>query len=261
MTISQASPFGSTCTSGEADIDAAAGIGDAQLADTAAARFADIERTDYYAAPVGWMLANGLTTGCEADNYCQGEPTTRAHFVTFLWRAAGKPVPLMTGSELFSDVAATSFADAAIGWAGEQGVTTGCAVGDDATRRFCPDAPATRGQIATLLYRYTGPDTDSDTRTTFTDLSWDSPPDAPTAGQDQPFADVARDSFYAAAIGWAREQGVANGCTVGDDTPRFCPDHAAARGEVATLLYRVAITPASRRPGGGIVRTNGRPQT
>ncbi len=256
-----ASDDASSDTSGEADIDAAAGIGDAQLADTAAARFDDIDRMDYYAAPVGWMLANELTTGCEADNYCQGAPTTRAHFVTFLWRAAGKPVPLMTGSELFSDVDATSFADAAIGWAGEQGVTTGCTTGNDATRRFCPDDPATRGQIATLLYRYTGPDTDSDSRNTFADVARDISPDAPTGGQDQPFADVARDSFYAAAIGWAGAQGITNGCVSGDDTPRFCPDHAATRGEVATFLYRVAITPTSRRPGGGIVGTSGRPQT
>ena len=168
----------------------------------------------------------------------------------------------MTDSELFSDVALTSFANAAIGWAREHGITSGCTVGDDATRRFCPNEPATRGQIATLLYRYTGPETDSDARVAFADSDRDSSPAGPTGGPDQPFVDVDQDSFYAAAIGWAREHGITTGCTVGDDAiRRFCPDHAATRGEVATFLYRVATTPASWRPDGGVIRTNGRPQT
>ena len=244
-----------TDAGGDADIDAAAGIGGAQLAGTAAARFDDIGPTDYYAAPVGWMLANELTTGCKADNYCHGAPTTRAHFVTFLWRAAGKPAPAMTGTELFSDVVPTSFADAAIGWASEHGVTTGCVVGDDATRRFCPNDPATRGQIATLLYRYTGPDSNS--QTTLVEPDRDGSTAVPTRGPDQPFVDVDQDSFYTAAIGWAREHGITTGCVSGGDSPGFCPDHAATRGQVATFLYRVATTPASWRPDGGLIRING----
>ncbi|MDE0233254.1 MAG: S-layer homology domain-containing protein [bacterium] len=65
----------------------------------------------------------------------------------------------------FTDVPAGHYAEDAIAWAVEQGITQGCA--DD---RFCPDEKVTRAEIVTFLYRYhlqeqTSPTTTSTTYT------------------------------------------------------------------------------------------------
>ena len=53
------------------------------------------------------------------------------------------------GSDRFTDVPVGHYADEAIGWAVDQGITAGC--GND---EFCPDQPVTRAQIVTFLKRY-----------------------------------------------------------------------------------------------------------
>ena len=53
------------------------------------------------------------------------------------------------GSDRFEDVPPGHYADEAIGWAADQGITSGCAESE-----FCPDGVVTRAQIVTFLYRY-----------------------------------------------------------------------------------------------------------
>ena len=48
----------------------------------------------------------------------------------------------------FADIPASSYYAKAVAWAVEQGITTGTEEG-----KFSPDAPCTRGQIITFLYR------------------------------------------------------------------------------------------------------------
>ena len=48
----------------------------------------------------------------------------------------------------FADVPSESYYAKAVAWAVEQGITTGTGEG-----KFSPDAPCTRGQIVTFLYR------------------------------------------------------------------------------------------------------------
>ena len=62
----------------------------------------------------------------------------------------------LLGSDRFEDVPPGHYADEAIGWAADQGITAGC--GND---QFCPDGLVTRAQIVTFLHRY-----DMDTTTT-----------------------------------------------------------------------------------------------
>ena len=51
----------------------------------------------------------------------------------------------------YTDVPAGSYYEAAVRWAVENGITTGVS-----GTSFAPDAPCTRGQIVTFLYRYLG---------------------------------------------------------------------------------------------------------
>ncbi len=56
---------------------------------------------------------------------------------------------LSAQSALFEDVPSDHYAHDAVEWAVKRGITYGCAPG-----KFCPDAPLTRGQAVTFLYRY-----------------------------------------------------------------------------------------------------------
>ncbi len=109
--------------------------------------FEDVPAGRFFETPVRWMLENGITTGTSPTTFAPDDALTRAQFVTFLWRAAGRPA---AGTpHTFADVAATSFANDAVSWAAEVGITTGTSATE-----FSPDATATRGQIAAFLKRF-----------------------------------------------------------------------------------------------------------
>ena len=109
--------------------------------------FDDIDEGAFYETPVRWMVENDITTGTTPTTFAPGEDLTRAQFVTFLWRAAGRPS--VAAPHGFDDVDPATFAETAIAWAVEVGITTGTG-----PTTFAPDDPATRGQIAAFLRRF-----------------------------------------------------------------------------------------------------------
>ena len=156
------------------------------------------------------MLTNEITTGCEPDRFCPHDTATRAHFVTFLWRAAGRPEPAVSGAERFDDVDESAYYQQAVGWAAETGITTGC--GDRTI--FCPNQEVTRGQIAAFLYRFSGQ------QHTVTEAT---------------FQDVPPDAYYFTAAEWMAANAITTGC--GDRTI-FCPNQLATRAQVAAFIHR-----------------------
>ena len=120
-------------------------------------------------------------------------------------------------SELpFTDVAVTDYYYDAVLWAAENGITGGV---DDT--HFAPNAPCTRAQIVTFLWRAAG-----------------SP--APKSS-DMPFEDVAAGSYYHDAVLWAVEQGI----TVGTSATTFSPDDTCTRAHIVTFLWRAQQSPAA----------------
>jgi len=111
--------------------------------------FKDVKSTDYYFKAVLWAAENGVTTGTSATTFSPNDPCTRAHVVTFLWRAEGEPTPASTANP-FKDVAKGQYYTTAVLWAvsHEPQITNG--TGADT---FSPNATCTRGQIVTFLYR------------------------------------------------------------------------------------------------------------
>ncbi|MGH9273086.1 MAG: S-layer homology domain-containing protein [Acidimicrobiales bacterium] len=67
---------------------AAALVGTAGVAH-AAFGFDDVNENDTHAAGIQWLVDNGITTGCDADSFCPGEPVTRAQMATFMHRLSG----------------------------------------------------------------------------------------------------------------------------------------------------------------------------
>ena len=167
--------------------------------------FTDVPDGAYYYDAVLWAVENGITVGMTATLFAPDTACTRAQIVTFLWRAAGSPEPVGTGA--FTDVPASAYYAKAVAWAVENGITTGTS---DTT--FSPDAPCTRGQSVTFLYRAR----------------------KGAASASANFTDVPAGAYYAAPVAWAVENGITNG--TGKTT--FSPDVPCTRAEIVTFLYR-----------------------
>lgn len=111
--------------------------------------FTDVASDAYYAQAVAWAIEQGITKGTSETTFSPEDICTRAHSVTFLWRAAGSPEPKNMGG--FADVSADAYYAKAVAWAVENGITNGTGDG-----QFSPDDTCTRAQIVTLLYRTYG---------------------------------------------------------------------------------------------------------
>ena len=167
--------------------------------------FADVSADDYYYEAVKWASENGVTGGIGENLFGANLPCTRAQIVTFLWRAAGSPEP--KGMSGFVDVSADAYYAKAVAWAVEQGIVSGTSA-----TTFSPDAVCTRAQSVAFLYRAFGEKVNK------------------AAG----FSDVSADAYYADAVAWAVENGVASGIGGG----LFAPDQDCARGQIVAFLYR-----------------------
>ena len=105
----------------------------------------------YYKA-ILWAAEEGITTGYDGGLFKPNATVTRGQFVTFLWRAEGKPAT--TGSiNGFADAAniPASFRQA-VAWAVEKGITTGYAEANG-TFTFRPNAACTRGAVVMFMHR------------------------------------------------------------------------------------------------------------
>ena len=100
----------------------ACGAEETRIVETQDNPFTDVLEGQYYYDPVLWAVKNGITTGLSSTFFGVEESCTRGQFVTFLWRAAGKPAPTVT-EHSFEDVSEGQFYSDAVLWAVEKGIT------------------------------------------------------------------------------------------------------------------------------------------
>ena len=167
--------------------------------------FRDVSTDAYYYEAVKWAQKKGITSGIGNDLFGPYQPCTRAQIVTFLWRAAGSPV--VNYAMDLTDVPGDAYFAEAVRWALSQSITTGTADG-----KFSPNAPCTRAQAVTFLFRASKASADG----------------VPA------FSDVAADAYYAEAVKWATD----NGITTGVGGGKFNPNGTCTRAQIATFLYR-----------------------
>jgi hypothetical protein len=160
-----------------------------------------------FASDIGWLYAEGLTSGCSGDAFCPEDTVTRGQMTAFLRRAFAAQADPGTAAS-FSDVGSSVFAGD-IAWASAAGVTSGCAPG-----RFCPDDPVTRGQMAAFLRRLLDDDI--------------SPSRTPAIFDDTV------NSVFGDDIAWLSATGITTGCTAN----RFCPNDSITRGQMAAFVRR-----------------------
>ena len=113
---------------------------------TEAMVFEDVLDGSYYYEAVLWAVENGITVGTSATTFSPDLTCSRAHIVTFLWRAANSPSVKMDNP--FTDVAADAYYIDAVLWAVKHKITAGTTLST-----FSPDEGCTRAQIVTFLYR------------------------------------------------------------------------------------------------------------
>ena len=114
----------------------------------------------------------------------------------------------------FEDVKEKDYFYTPVLWAVQKGITNGTSA-----TKFSPEAPCTRGQIVTFLWRACG-----------------SPEPSMVVN---PFTDVSKSAYYYKAVLWALE----NGITTGTGKDKFSPEATCTRGQVATFLWRAQGKP------------------
>ena len=179
------------------------------------ASFADVSSDSYCADAVKWAVENGVTNGTTATTFSPNAACTRGQIVTFLWRAAGSPAPKTTVNP-FTDVAADAYYAKAVLWAVENGITNGTTAAT-----FSPDAPCTRAQAVTFLFR--SAIANGLEAVTLQEL---------ISG----FSDAASLPGYAvSAMNWALANGIVQG-----NGGALMPNNTCTRGQIVTFLYRAS---------------------
>lgn len=162
--------------------------------------FADVYKTDWYYDAVQYVYENELMNGTGLDTFSPQDNTTRGMIVTILYRQSGSPAVHSDGATWWSDARV---------WAMNTGISDGTNM----------DAPITREQLATMLYRF----------------ALLNGKDAHESGSISQFADAAQVSDWAdEAMQWI----VGEEILLGKPGNRIDPQGMATRCEVATMLMR-----------------------
>ena len=175
--------------------------------------FLDVSRTDWFYYDVRYVCENGLMNGTSRNRFSPYGTATRGMLVTILYRMENEP--RCFGSAAFSDVKPGAYYEKAVVWASQNNIVSGYTDGT-----FRPDAPVTREQLASILYRYTlyrGQDVSAGETTSFTG-----------------YGDAQAVSSYALpAMRWACGTGILQGAN-----GKLNPSGLATRAQLAAMLHR-----------------------
>ena len=175
--------------------------------------FLDVSRTDWFYYDVRYVCENGLMNGTSRNRFSPYGTATRGMLVTILYRMENEP--RCFGSAAFSDVRPGAYYEKAVVWASQNNIVSGYTDGT-----FRPDAPVTREQLASILYRYTlyrGQDVSAGETTSLTG-----------------YGDAQAVSSYALpAMRWACGTGILQGAN-----GKLNPSGLATRAQLAAMLHR-----------------------
>ena len=175
--------------------------------------FLDVSRVDWFYYDVRYVCENGLMNGTSRNRFSPYGTATRGMLVTILYRMENEP--RCFGSAAFSDVKPGAYYEKAVVWASQNNIVSGYTDGT-----FRPDAPVTREQLASILYRYTryrGQDVSAAGTTSLTG-----------------YGDAQAVSNYALpAMRWACGMGILQGAN-----GKLNPSGLATRAQLAAMLHR-----------------------
>lgn len=173
--------------------------------------FTDVDQTEWYHEAVDYVVENKLMGGTGDATFEPDATTSRAMFVTILWRLEGEPE---AEPSVFTDVPEGEWYSDAVAWAFENGIVNG-----SNETEFDPDGSVTREQVAAILYRYAAY------------KEFDLTAEAGLTG----YTDAASVSEYATeAMNWA----VATRLIGGTSKTTLDPTGDSTRAQIATILMR-----------------------
>ena len=169
------------------------------------ATFPDVPPEHYAYVAVDWALYEGITNGTSDTTFSPDMTCTRAHILTFLYRAYD--CPPVSGPNPFTNVSASDYYYQPALWASQKGLVFG-------GETFYGSDPCDRATTVWYLWKLAG---------------------SPEPNGYALFNDVPADgSERSKAIAWAVQQGITNGTSA----TTFSPDAICTRGQIVTLLYR-----------------------
>lgn len=155
----------------------------------------------------------GVTSACNANNYCPDAPTTREEMARLLLRSKEGPtyLPPACTTPMFTDVPCSSPYARWVNELARRGITGGCGGGN-----FCPTSSVTREQMAVFLL-----------------VTKEGTGYVPPACTEPPsFTDVPCSSPYSRWIYELVRRGITGGCS----PTMYCPTQPISRGQMAVFL-------------------------
>lgn len=171
--------------------------------------FTDVPAEAWYYNELAYCYGKGIAKGTTDTTFSPNQVVTRAQLATFLYRMAGSP-GVSGKTEPFTDVSDSFWAHDAIVWAYNAGVVKGTTA-----TTFDPNSPVTRGQAVTMLCRYSGEKSSSNSYSQFKDAS-----SIPTE--------------FCGAVSWAVDNNVVQGYQDGC----FHSNYALSRAQMVVILAR-----------------------
>ena len=181
------------------------------------------------------LAVRGILAGTECGEglICPKDPIERWVMAVWLVRSLDGADPVGVTPSGFTDVDPDEWWAPYVDRLAELGVTKGCST---TPRKYCPDQPVTRAEMATFL-----------TRAFFLHPG-------PEAG----FVDTA-DNSHLESINALAQANITRGCAI--NPPKYCPDQPVTRAEMATFLARalklIPLPPAIKKPTTRIAFTRG----
>ncbi len=108
--------------------------------------FTDVSSSDWFYSAVEYVNKHGLMKGTHDTLFSPELSLSRGMLVTILWRLEGEPV--VNYLMQYDDVPADKWYSEAVRWASSEKLVEGW------NGKFSPDAPITREDLATVLWRY-----------------------------------------------------------------------------------------------------------
>ncbi len=178
-----------------------------------ATTFTDVPAGHAFATEIGWLVAEGITTGFADGSFRPTASVTRQATAAFLFRFANRGATAEPcTAKPFSDVLVSHPFCGEIAWLAETGITTGFSDGT-----FGGGGPVTRQAMASFMSRF----------------AVASGQIAPCAGAA--FVDVPRGHQFCGAISWLTTERLSSGFTDGS----FRPTAVLSRQAMAAFLYRL----------------------
>ena len=177
--------------------------------------FPDVAPDAWYFDAVRYVSENGIFLGESNGSFNPDGIMTRAMLVTALWRSDGRKKATPAS---FSDVAPDIWYAQAVAWASQNNIILG--IGNN---RFQPDAPVTREQAVTILYRYAAENTSQGDSGSYLTAFSDS----------RALSRWAREQML-----WAVQRGIITGIS-GTKGMLLKPKSSLSRAQLAAILMRL----------------------